>query len=526
MRPRPASPTAKRTPAAPLPPAFSVLFESSELGGECDGLEEPDFFRDLNLDQVFAAVVGKDEYRLAGFFRCPLSTESAVRYRQEVFRDLESGLLARMNVFVETMGRIRNHLVASREQRHAYEKASWFLDGGNLYCGAILALNAALTESDLRSEALQRCGDYIRAYTDSEAFQSLLAETRRLKAAIAEVDYCVRVRGPRVTVTPYRGEPDYSAEVLEDFSKFQQGDVESRLLKFTPEFNNHIQEQIVELVARLYPDLFEDLVAYHHTYARFLNPVIERFDREVQFYVTYLRLVELLKRAALSFCYPTVSSKSRQVAASDTFDIALANRRVAEEQPVVVNDFELKAGERLFVVSGPNQGGKTTFARIFGQLHYLARLGCPVPGTRARLFLCDRIFSHFEKQEQMEDLHGKLEEELLRVRDILRHATDRSVVVMNESLASTTARDAHFLGREVIGRLIGLGALAVYVTFIDELSRLGPSVVSMVSTVVPENPAERTFKVVRRPADGRAYATAIAQKYGLTYLSIEERVRR
>ena len=97
---------------------------------------------------------------------------------------------------------------------------------------------------------------------------------------------------------------------------------------------------------------------------------------------------------------------------------------------------------------------------------------------------------------------------------------------MNESLASTTAEDALLLGREVIGRLIELGPLAVYVTFIDELSRLDPSVVSIVSTVVPENPAERTFKLIRRPADGRAHATAIAQKYGLTRRSIEERVRR
>ena len=513
-------------------PFGSILFnhDAQELSGE-----QPSFFVDLNLDQVITAITrGKEQYELRPFFYTPLRDIGTIQYRHEVMQDLENlTLLDDIRSFAQGMNTVREYIQLSTKLSYRYQKERWFLDAAGLYCNVVDELLLNLKRADLKSRGLRTFRDYLTAYVQSDLFTSLLSETESVKAELAKVKYSLIIRGGSFTVRKYNSEVDYSSVVENTFAKFNKGATSDYRVKFSdPLEMNHIEAQILTFVSQLFPDVFHDLDNCCDKNANFLDKTIVNFDREVQFYITYLDYIAPLKQVGLDFCYPGLSEPSVTVPKDaihlfdyECFDLALAAKLVLQDSPVVCNDFFLAGQERIFVVTGPNQGGKTTFARMFGQLHYLASLGLPVPGREARLSLFDRIFTHFEKQERMSSLRGKLEDDLIRIHSILEKSTAQSIIIMNEIFTSTTLQDAIFLSREVLQKIIDMGCLSVCVTFIDELASMSDSTVSVASTVDSENPAVRTFKILRKPADGLAYAMSIAEKYRVTYRSLKRRLQ-
>jgi hypothetical protein len=506
----------------------SILFERTEDSIKKETLEAPVFFIDLNLDQIIDAITaGKQEYNLKPFFYTSLHDVEAIKYRHEIFQDLENQILVEnINSFAQKMIVMRRYLALIEKLYYKNHKEGWYLETVEIYCDAVSSLAHDLSLVDLRSRGFLAFREYVTNYANSDGFTSLVAEMKKLKADLSTVKYCVIIKGLTVRVRKYESETDYSVEVEKVFDKFKQGAAKDYKVKLAAGSGmNHVEAQILDLVAKLHPEIFSSLDQYCAQHSQFLDETIRTFDWEIQFYIAYLEHVAKIKRTGLKFCYPQIATPSKEVYDYEGFDLALANKRISENSSIVCNDFYLKDKERIIVVSGPNQGGKTTFARTFGQLHYLASIGCLVPGREAQLSLFDHLFTHFEKEENIQDLRGKLEDDLFRIHQILNQATSNSIIILNEILTSTTLQDAIFLSKKIMEKIIQLDLMCVWVSFIDELASFSEKTVSMVSTVVPENPALRTLRIVRKQADGLAYALSIAEKHRLTYEQIQERIK-
>jgi len=487
---------------------------------------QPDCFADLHLDQIVAAATkNREDYELSGFYYQPLQDAEQVRYRQDIVDDLRlRPVRDAVTAFAEQMVVMRRYLRVAQQSHHGLTTQRWFLEATVVYRDAAQAFGAALAATSPQSAGLAAFSRHVSDLLRSAEFERFASDSGAVHEEIGGLEYSITIKGARVQVDRYDQEAELAPLVEETFARFAQGDARQYdwRVKDLPGLN-HVEQQILDCVARLFPDEFERLKQYCARHAKAFDDGLMRFDREVQFYLGYLEFIEPLIANGLEFARVQIGDRGSAFAEA-AFDLSLAAKLSSEQHTPVTNDFRLDDPERVLVVTGPNQGGKTTFARMIGQIYFLAGLGLPVSAARATLSLPDRVFTHFEREESLETLRGKFEDELVRIHEILEAATDRSMLVMNESFGSTTLADGLLVGSEIVRQIIDSGALCVFVSFIDELASLGPETVSMMSTVVAEDPSQRTFKIERKPADGLAYAAALASKYRLGYEQLKGRI--
>ena len=252
---------------------------------------------------------------------------------------------------------------------------------------------------------------------------------------------------------------------------------------------------------------------------------------EIIFYIRWAALIDKLMENGTVLCKPEVLPiEERALYTEDIYNIKLAVKSLgADKVDIVGNDFEFSDNARIYIMTGPNRGGKTTFTQAIGLGFLLAQNGIYVPAKSFRFSPCDNIYTHFPADENDTVDLGRLGEESKRIAEIFRIATDKSLLLFNESLATTNVSEGLYIAKDVVKAMRYIGTRTIFNTHMHELAHNldilngsidGESKVESLVTGVDHG--KRSYKVSIAPPQGVSYARDIAVKYGVTFEQIKE----
>lgn len=493
-----------------------------------------------------------------------LCTEpNTIAYRQTVVEDLlrNPALTEQLENLLPELAEL--HTPSFRTtQESAFYQTLWRLAELETYVECVRLLSTALEapSTQLRSSGLLRLREHLRGLQQESSFQSLAAQLPELGNRIRGIqsitvginlDSHLRPReAALLSVNTHRFKNDTLLGRL-----FEREDVAGvaplrfvmRPTQSTPPENAELRlsplfrdlEQVLGDVAR---PIASALAQYRGVNVR----VLQDLEPELAFFICGVRLIEKMQAAGLKMGRAEIlPTEERTTKVHGLFNLLLAlrlsqNANAPNLSAMIVSSdiaFNAESG-RLAVLTGPNRGGKTTFAQALGLVHLLFQAGLHVPGEAARLSPVDAIYLHFATNEKFELNAGRLGEEAQRVSEIFGHATRYSLILFNESFSSTTPGEGLYLAQDVVRGLRLLGARGVFVTHFHELAeRLealnaapGESRVFSLVTGVETNAAKgaitRTFKIQPGPPLGTSYAKEIAQQHGISYEQIAETLKQ
>jgi DNA mismatch repair protein MutS len=188
---------------------------------------------------------------------------------------------------------------------------------------------------------------------------------------------------------------------------------------------------------------------------------------ELSFYLGCLNLYEQLTQLGESLTFPQIAPPGEpRFSSTGLYDPSLA---LTMKRKVVENDLAAD-GKTLIVITGPNQGGKTTFLRSVGLAQLMMQAGMFVPATSFSASLAAGVFTHFAREEDKKLESGKFEEELKRMSLLIDHLKPGSLLLLNESFSSTNEREGSEIAREVVSALLEAGVKIFYVTHLYEFA--------------------------------------------------------
>lgn len=488
-----------------------------------------DTYRNLAIDELvqMIAVTNEEQELVSKVFRTLPTDEKTCLYRQEIVRDLiaSEDFCQELNVVLKKLDvlkeyNIHNHFLTSK--RASMWDLIDYMNEMDIYVQVVEELNILFGKYSMSSEGLIEIEKLLKDVIDmdqiselKEIVESLKAEISTLKSVTVGINLTQDLYPAEIRVLDYSTLP-----VVSKYDKVAWGIsiASMRQVKYrepTP-FMKYICEDMEKHLKRSVQSYKTELKKYINFKGYFLLDICN----DLKFYLMVARLGRTLSESGHTICFPKVADDKTEVKIKGIYNIRLTTKKL---ETIVRNDFDFEKREKIFILTGPNRGGKTMLTQAVGIAAFMAGQGLFVTADDYEGFLFDKILTHFPADENETLDLGRLGEEAVRIKTIAGEADNKSLVLLNETYSSTSAIDGLYLAKDLVHLLKHKSIPTIYNTHLHELGRTTGEmnrwdgegeVVSLVMEIADN---VNTYRVLRKEPDTSSYARNIAFKYGVTY---------
>lgn len=452
-------------------------------------VQERALIQDLDVDTLFRAMAGSDEFLFEVAQKAILSglqnDVETILYRQDTLKDCLKNSAVVKQLYGLAVG------IIETTRRRWWELSGHYLS--SVLYGALDILEVSLGMfQKLREIAEEHSGRF-----ESEAFTALFAT---LQSEFGD-DYLARVQNHLVESRFHRGIL-LSAQLGEWAECYDLTLRRLPVRKLTwferilgerpPGYTFHLAERD-EAGAEILSDMRQQGInRVAIALAQSADHVVSFFKMlraELAFYCGCLNLHDRLAALGEPVCFPTPApAGQRRHRLSGLYDVCLSLR---VERKSVGNTVDAD-GKSLVVITGANQGGKSTFLRSIGLAQLMMQCGMFVGAEALEAELCPALFTHFKREEDVTMKRGKLDEELARMSEIVDVLEPNSMLLFNESFAATNEREGSEIARQIVHALLERGFKIFYVTHLYDFAR----------GFIERRAADAVFLRAERRADG------------------------
>ncbi len=524
---------------------ISLLYptkESAEYHAERQNLPfiSDDVADELGLGEIF----NLKNSRLSDFFTSELDV---IRYRQSAFSDVFENpeIKKTLSEIYPILDDIINLRRLDGESSNSADSYLYGITEIELYVSAIETIKDGFSaiRHKLKSEAFLKLSDFVTELCESDFYKELNEKLGDLSARVGEVKSITvgvnldrDMRPSSAGVISINSEPFKSGKLLDKILRLSfKNDSFTCIAELSP-FGKGQSENKQEALLGAFNAAITDV--FHSSVKGWRSIVGEYVIDSSDFLLKLLPEIEFISRSAelvarlsahdgCSVTVPELCPMSeKEFSATGLYNPRVA---LAINDRIVTNDLAFDKDASIYVLTGPNRGGKSVITVALGAAQALCQLGLPVPAESARISPVDGIFTHFPEGADDTIDKGRLGEECARLREIFDAVSENSMILLDESLSSTGAYEASYIASEILAGFAAIGVRGIFSTHLHELAAAVPEInlrssseggVKIDTLVAGMESGERSFVIHRMKPDGKSYAKDIADKYGLSFESL------